>query len=239
MARQPSRKLTGMWAIRRILKSMPAAVAATGIVCAPFPSALADEGISRGLVFAQASTEPMDGSIKSSSPPPLGAVPPPPQSQAPPPLNLPPARAPPPLNLPPSSSPKADYIPPRLPAPTRPPEEPGASANSLWGAIGFTADGSYSSAWKMVAKAEAEAEVAKKCASFGRGSCEVVSFSGHECAALATFIGNYGRRNWKLSFTWGGDTYPAAQNGAMNRCNSDQRTRGRCQLRAAVCADGR
>jgi len=152
-------------------------------------------------------------------------------------LNLP-AQAPPPLNLPPSSSPKADYIPPSL-APTPPPQEPGASANLLWGAIGFTADGSFSSAWKMVAKAEAEAEVAKKCASMGRGSCEVVSFSGHECAALATFIGNYERRHWKLSFTWGGDTYPAAQNGAMNRCNSDERTQGRCQFRTAVCADGR
>jgi Domain of unknown function (DUF4189) len=216
MARQPSRKLTGMWAIRRVLKSMPAAVAVTGIACAPFPSALADEGISRDQVVAQAPTEPMDGSIKSSSPPPLGPVPPPPQSNAPAPLNLPPTQAPPPLNLPPSSSP-----------------------NSLWGAIGFTADGSFSLAWKMVAKAEAEAEVAKKCASMGRGSCEVVSFSGHECAALATFIGNYGRRHWKLSFTWGGDTYPEAQKAAMNRCNSDERTQGRCQLRTAVCADGR
>jgi hypothetical protein len=227
-----------MWAIRRVLKSMPAAVAAAGIACAPVPNALADEGVSRDLVIAQASTEPMDGSIKSksSAPPPLGPVPPP-ESQAPPPLNLP-AQAPPPLNLPPSSSPKADYVPPRL-APTPPPEAPGASANSLWGAIGFTADGSFSSAWKMAAKPEAEAEVAKKCASMGRGSCEVVSFSGHECAALATFIGNYGRRHWKLSFTLGGNTYPEAQNAAMNRCNSDERTQGRCQLRTAVCADGR
>jgi hypothetical protein len=229
-----------MWAIRRVLKSMPAAVAATGIACAPFPSALADDGISRDLVVAQASSEPMDGSIKSKSspPPPLGPVPPPPQSNAPPPLNLPPAQTPPPLNLPPSSSPKADYIPPRL-APTPPPEEPVASGNSWWGAIGFTADGSFSSAWKMVAKAEAEAEVAKKCASLGRGSCEVVSFSGHECAGLATFIGNYGRRHWKLSFTWGGNTYPDAQKAALNRCNSDERTQGRCQFRTAVCADGR
>jgi hypothetical protein len=91
----------------------------------------------------------------------------------------------------------------------------------------------------MAGKAEAEAEVAKKCASLGRGSCEVSSFSGHECAALATFIGNYGRRRWKLSFTWGGNTYPEAQKAAMDRCNSDQRTQGRCQFRTAVCADGR
>jgi hypothetical protein len=214
MARHPRRKLTGMWAIRRVVKSMPAAVAATGIACAPFPSALADEGISRDLVVAQASTEMMDGSIKSPPPPPLGAVPPPPRSQAPPPLNLPPVQAP-------------------------PPQEPAVSANSPWGAIGFTADGSYSSAWKMVGKAEAEAEVAKKCARFGHGSCEVVSFSGHECVALATFIGNYGRRRWRLSFTWGGNTYPEAQSAALNRCNSDERTQGRCQLRTAVCADGR
>jgi Domain of unknown function (DUF4189) len=216
MARHPSRKLTGMRTIRWIVKSMLAAVVAAGIVYAPLPNARADEEISRDRVLAQAPTPPMEGSVRSSSPPPLGPVPPPPQANAPPPLNLPAPQAPPPLNLPPAPSP-----------------------NSLWGAIGFTADGSFSSAWKMVAKPEAEAEVAKKCASLGRGGCEVVSFSGHECVGLATFIGNYGRRRWKLSFTWGGETYPDAQKAAMNRCNSDERTQGRCQFRTAVCADGR
>jgi hypothetical protein len=195
MARPPSRNLKDVWIIQGVLKAMPAAVAAAGIACAPFASALASDGISRDLVVAQAST----------APPPLGPVPPPPQSNAPPP----------------------------------PPEAPSASASSLWGAIGFTADGSFSSAWKMAAKPDAEADVAKRCAGMGRGSCEVISFSGHQCAALATYIGYYGGRRWKLSFTSGGITYPDAQKAAMDRCNSDQRTRGRCQLRTAVCADGR
>jgi hypothetical protein len=105
--------------------------------------------------------------------------------------------------------------------------------------MGFTADGSYSSTWKMPSKAEAEAKVAKQCAAFGRGSCEVVSFSGQECVALATFIGSYRRRRWNLSFTAGGNTYPEAQNAAMGRCNSDERSQGRCQPRTAACADGR
>jgi hypothetical protein len=150
---------------------------------------------------------------------------------APDPLPAPSAPAP--------SSPRLDYIPPSL-APTPPaPSQPSPSTELPWGAIGFTADGSYSSTWKMASQAEAEARVAKKCAEFGRGGCQTVSFSGQECVALATFIGSYRRRRWSLSFTAGGGTYPEAQNAAMARCNADERSQGRCQPRAAACADGR
>ena len=136
-------------------------------------------------------------------------------------------------------APRLDYIPPSL-APSQPaPSQPSTSSDLSWGAIGFTADGSYSSTWKMDSKAESEAKVAKKCAEFGRGGCQVVSFSGQECVALATFIGSYKRRRWNLSFTSGGNTYPEAQNAAMGRCNSDERSQGRCQPRTAACADGR
>jgi hypothetical protein len=149
---------------------------------------------------------------------------------------LPPPLAPTP---PPASPPKLDYIPPSL-APTPPgSNQPSTSTDFWWGAIGFTADGSYSSVWKMASRAEAEAKVAKQCAAFGRGGCEVVSFSGQECVALSTFIGSYRRRRWNLSFTAGGTTYPEAQNAAMGRCNSDERSQGRCQPRTAACADGR
>jgi hypothetical protein len=87
--------------------------------------------------------------------------------------------------------------------------------------------------------AEAEAKVAKKCSEYGRGACKVVSFSGAECVGLATFIGSYKRRRWLLSFTAGGNTYPGATNTAMNSCNSDERSQGRCTYRVAACADGR
>jgi hypothetical protein len=136
-------------------------------------------------------------------------------------------------------SPRMDYIPPSL-SPNQPaPGQPSTSSELSWGAIGFTADGSYFSTWKMASQAEAEAKVAKKCAEFGRGGCQVVSFSGQECVALATFIGSYKRRRWNLSFTAGGETYPEAQSAAMGRCNSDERSQGRCQPRTAACADGR
>jgi Domain of unknown function (DUF4189) len=119
------------------------------------------------------------------------------------------------------------------------PDRSNPSSDVFWGAIAFTADGSYSSTWKMASQPEAEAKVLRQCARFGRGGCEVVSFSGQECAALATFIGPYRRRRWSLSFTAGGMTYPAAQNAAIDRCNSDERTQGHCQPRATACADGR
>jgi Domain of unknown function (DUF4189) len=133
----------------------------------------------------------------------------------------------------------APYIAPPL-APTQPPlNQPGPSSEITWGAIGFTADGSFSTTWKMPSQAEAEARSAKGCAQFGHGRCEVVSFSGQQCGALATFLGSYRRRRWSLSFTAGGTTYPEAQNAALVRCNSDERSQGRCQFRTAVCADGR
>jgi hypothetical protein len=129
---------------------------------------------------------------------------------------------------------------PAAPSPSSPSSSPpGSSSDMSWGAIAFTADGSYSSTWKMSSQPEAEAKVLRECARFGRGGCEVVTFSGQECAALSTFIGNYRRRRWNLSFTAGGNTYPDAQNAAMYRCNSDERTQGHCQPRTAACADGR
>jgi hypothetical protein len=127
------------------------------------------------------------------------------------------------------------------PAQEVPESDPGPAPEKpvYFGAIAFTADGSWATAWKKPNRAEAEADVAKRCAKFGRGSCEVVSFSGEQCVALATFIGRSGRKRWKLSFTAGGLTGPDAQRAALDRCNSDTRTRGQCQLRTMVCGDGR
>jgi Domain of unknown function (DUF4189) len=133
--------------------------------------------------------------------------------------------------------PQADYVPPsQLPSQ---PTQPDTSADLWWGAIGFTADGSYSTTWKVASQAEAEAKVAKKCAEYGHGACKVVSFSGGECVGLATFVGSYKRRRWLLSFTAGGNTYPEATNAALNSCNSDERSQGHCTYRVAACADGR
>ncbi len=112
-----------------------------------------------------------------------------------------------------------------------------SQTTQYWGAIGFTADGSYSTTWKQPTKADAEAKVLKECARFGRGACEVASGPGHLCIALATYRGG----RWRLSFTAGGTTNPEAQQTAMNRCNDDKRVRSRrgCQLRISICGDGR
>jgi hypothetical protein len=151
---------------------------------------------------------------------------------------------PPPLNLPQSPSPQSghglgttDFV-PDLYNKNQPAPDQGNNEGS-WGAIAFTADGSYASIWKMPSKAEAEAEVAKKCAQYGHGGCQTVTFTGPQCVALASFNGPYRGRRWTLAYTDGGMTYPEAQNAAMGRCNSDERTRGRCQPRTVACDDGR
>jgi len=130
--------------------------------------------------------------------------------------------------------------------PERPPPgitAPGSATPSeksqLWGALAFTADGSWATAWSKPSKAEAESNVAVACAKFGRGECEIVSFDGQYCAALATYIGAHSRHRYKLSYSGGGLSVSQAQAAAMERCNNDTRARGRCQLRTTVCGDGR
>jgi hypothetical protein len=122
-------------------------------------------------------------------------------------------------------------------APSTPPAA--APASSYWGAIAFTADGSWATAWKESSKAAAEAKVAIDCAKFGRGACETVSFPGTLCVGLAAYAGAHSGRRYRLSFTSGGSTTPEAQKAAVDRCNADKRTRNRCQLRTVVCGDGR
>ena len=119
------------------------------------------------------------------------------------------------------------------------PKDPGSSKTNYWGAISFTADGSYATSWKKASKGEAEGDAAVRCAKFGRGSCETGAFDGETCVGLATYIGSHSRRRWKLSYTAGSPTSSGAQQRALERCNEDKRTRGRCQLRTVVCADGR
>jgi hypothetical protein len=202
--------------------AISAAVATTGLLIAmapPYAGFAKAAANANSFVIAQTS---MGG------PEPL-PLPPPSLPPAPPP-SLPPA---PPPSLP-TPSPRLDYIPPSLARPPAP-GQPDNSSELPWGAIAFTADGSYSTTWKMPSQAEAEARVATKCAEYGRGGCKTVSFSGQQCVALATFSG----RRWRLSYTAGGETYPEAQLAAMARCNSDERTRGRCQFSVATCADGR
>jgi hypothetical protein len=105
----------------------------------------------------------------------------------------------------------------------------------MWGAVAFTADGSYATNWRQPSKPEAEADVSKRCARMGRGACEVISFPGNLCAALYSF--RSGR--YRAAYTGGGATSPAAQQTAKDRCNNDGRSRGNCQFRTVVCGDGR
>jgi hypothetical protein len=214
-----------MPAVRPIAISTAAAII-TVIFAMAQPSYTAEAGdLSGGFVIAQTSMGTSDPVAPLPVPAPVA------------PLPVPGTPAPP---LAPAPSPRLDYIPPIYGPDQTAPDAPAPSEGEFWGAIGFTADGSYWSAWKQPTKGDAEALAAKGCAKFGRsGGCEVASFSGQQCVSLATFNGPYGRRRWSLSFTAGGDTYPDAQNAAMARCNSDERTRGRCQTRTTVCADGR
>jgi hypothetical protein len=105
-----------------------------------------------------------------------------------------------------------------------------------YGAIAFTADGSFWTAWNYRSKAAAQAKVAAGCARLKRGPCQVVSFGAQVCAAIVSFEFANDR---KVTYSGGGLTPEAAQQAAMRRCKEDPRARARCEPRTVVCADGR
>jgi Domain of unknown function (DUF4189) len=105
----------------------------------------------------------------------------------------------------------------------------------VFGALAFTADGSFTAVWKQDSKDAAEAKVGTDCKSMARGACEVVGFRQELCAAIASF------RTSKDAATYagGGVTREDAKRSALERCNGDDRARRKCQVRAVVCGDGR
>jgi hypothetical protein len=115
-----------------------------------------------------------------------------------------------------------------LPVPEAPPAH--------FGALAFTADGSFSAVWKRGSKAEAEGQVLADCAKFHRGKCQVVSFREELCAAIASF---HTTNDVKVTYAGGGVTRADAQRSALDRCNGDERARSTCQIRTVVCGDGR
>ncbi len=105
-----------------------------------------------------------------------------------------------------------------------------------FGAIAFTADGSFSAVWKRASKQEAEAKVRTDCERFRRGECQVVGFRQELCAAIASFRT---AKDLKVTYAGGGVTKADAKRSALERCNGDDRARRTCQIRTVVCGDGR
>jgi hypothetical protein len=113
---------------------------------------------------------------------------------------------------------------------------PKPARHEVFGALAFTADGSFASAWKFRSKTEVEARVLGECAAFNRGHCEVVSLPRELCAAIATYFAGTTR---KVTYAGAGLTPAEAQHVALERCNGDQRSDRKCQVRTVLCADGR
>jgi Domain of unknown function (DUF4189) len=125
-----------------------------------------------------------------------------------------------------------EHMPSSLPQSPAPRAEPAPQ----FGAIAFTADGSFASAWKSASKSEVEAKVLSQCSEFKRGQCELVSVRDALCAAIATFHVGEAR---KVTYAGAGLTPADAQRLALQRCNGDQRSGRKCQVRTVVCGDGR
>jgi hypothetical protein len=105
-----------------------------------------------------------------------------------------------------------------------------------FGALAFTADGSFTAVWKQTSKDEAVAKVETDCKRLGRGGCQVVGFRQELCAAIASFRTS---KDLAASYAGGGITRDDAKRSALERCNGDDRAGRRCQVRTVVCGDGR
>ncbi len=116
------------------------------------------------------------------------------------------------------------------------PPQAGQSPPPQFGAIAFTADGSFSAVWKRGSTGEAQTQVLAACAKFRRGECQVVSFREELCAAIASFRT---AKDLKVTYAGGGVARADAKRSALERCNSDSRAHRTCQVRTVVCGDGR
>jgi hypothetical protein len=114
--------------------------------------------------------------------------------------------------------------------------QPDAATAAEYGAIAFTADGSFSAVWKRPSKSKAEAQVQADCTKLKRGECQVVGFRQELCAAIASFRT---AKDLKVTYAGGGVTKADAKRAALERCNGDDRAGRRCQIRTIVCGDGR
>ena len=113
-----------------------------------------------------------------------------------------------------------------------PPQEPAPE----FGALAFTADGSFTAVWKQESKNGAEAKVLADCEKLKRGACQVVGFRQELCAAIASFRT---AKDLTATYAGGGVTRDDAKRSALERCNGDARARRTCQVRTIVCGDGR
>ncbi len=105
-----------------------------------------------------------------------------------------------------------------------------------FGALAFTADGSFTAVWKQDSKDVAVAKVEADCKRMGRGACQVVGFRQELCAAIASFRT---AKDLTATYAGGGVTRADARRSALERCNGDDRAGRRCQVRTVVCGDGR
>jgi len=122
----------------------------------------------------------------------------------------------------------------RWPEPLTPPQP--SAPPPQFGAIAFTADGSFSAVWKRASKGEAEAKVLADCEKLKRGKCQVVGFRQEVCAAIASFRTG---KDLRVTYAGGGVTKADAKRSALDRCNGDARAGKSCHIRTVVCGDGR
>jgi Domain of unknown function (DUF4189) len=114
--------------------------------------------------------------------------------------------------------------------------EQDAASPPKFGALAFTADGSFTAVWKQDSKDNAVAKVETDCKRMGRGECQVVGFRQELCAAIASFRT---AKDLTATYAGGGVTRADARRSALERCNGDDRAGRRCQVRTVVCGDGR
>ena len=103
----------------------------------------------------------------------------------------------------------------------------------LFGAVAFTADGSFASAWKWSSKKAVEARVLSQCSKFKRGPCQVATVRNGLCASIA----NFSEGMASVTYAGAGITPEDARRVALRRCNGDSRSNRNCRIRTTVCSD--
>jgi peptidoglycan hydrolase-like protein with peptidoglycan-binding domain len=110
----------------------------------------------------------------------------------------------------------------------------------IWGAIGYSGQGTLAPVWNLASRQDAEAKALAGCKSRTAVECKVVTVAATQCAAIARFVERSADGSGNITGLVAArqSSLSNAQLLALLACNKDPRSLGRCEIHAKVCANG-
>jgi hypothetical protein len=115
-----------------------------------------------------------------------------------------------------------------------------AKPPTIWGAVSYTARGAFTTVWERPNRRKAEEDALAGCKrQAGRNAqCNVLSTFEDGCGALAVHQTRIGGTTHFEAFAVTRSNLGQARTDALANCNSSDKARGNCRIRAVFCSNG-